>query len=128
MSVVRLIVADAQVLERPGKRSAQIVSRRNAPDARITVTRVAMRPGAVSPRHHHDGAEQTWIVERGTAQLLIANGATQALAAGDVVITPPGEIHGIENTGDEDLVYLTVTTPPEDMERFYASTGETANG
>ena len=115
----RLRVADADILQRPGKRSAQIISRRNAPEARVTVTRVVMRPGAVSPRHQHDHAEQTWIVEQGEARLLMAGGMTAPLDAGDVVITPPGEEHGLENTGDTDFIYLTVTTPPEDMAGFY---------
>ena len=120
MSLTRLCVADAPLLTRPGKTSAQIVSRKNAPDARITVTRVVMQPGAVSPVHRHDAAEQTWIVERGAARLLTDDGATQRLAAGDVVITPPGQSHGIENTGHDVFVYLTVTTPPEDMTGFYS--------
>ena len=119
MGLTRLVVADAQVLTRPGKTSAQIISRQNAPDARITVTRVVMRPGAVSPRHRHDHAEQTWIVERGEGRLLLADDACGSLRAGDVVVTPPGETHGVENTGDIDFVYLTVTTPPQDMAGFY---------
>ena len=65
MSLIRLRMADAEVLERLGKRSAQIVSRHNAPTAHITITRVVMQPGATSPRHQHHGAEQTWIVEQG---------------------------------------------------------------
>jgi quercetin dioxygenase-like cupin family protein len=119
VGLIRLRTADAEVLEGPGKRSAQIVSAHNAPEARITVTRVVLRPGAVSPRHHHDEAEQTWIIEGGVARLLTENGSSEELVAGDVVITKPGETHGIENTGTEDFVYLTVTTPPEDMAKFY---------
>ena len=37
MGLIRLAVSAAQVLQRPGKRSAQVVSRRNAPDARTTM-------------------------------------------------------------------------------------------
>ena len=120
MSLTRLAVADASLLTRPGKTSAQIVSRQNAPDARITVTRVIMQPGAVSPVHRHAASEQTWIVERGAARLLTEDGAGGRLVVGDVVITPPGQSHGIENTGHEEFVYLTVTTPPEDMAVFYS--------
>ena len=120
MVLIRLSVADAPLLTRPGKTSAQIVSRQNAPDARITITRVVMQPGAVSPVHRHEVAEQTWIVERGAARLLTDDGPAGPLVAGDVVITPPGQSHGIENTGDEAFVYLTVTTPPEDMRGFYS--------
>ena len=70
MSLIRLCLADAEVLERLGKRSAQIVSRHNAPTAHITITRVVLQPGAILPRHQHHGAEQTWIVEQGRGRLL----------------------------------------------------------
>ena len=119
MGIVRLTVATAEVLARPGKRSAQLVSRHNAPAAQVTITRVVMAPGAVSPQHQHPGAEQTWIVEQGTARLLTDGSTAAPLQAGDIVITPPGESHGIENTGVVDFIYLTVTTPPEDMAGFY---------
>lgn len=119
MSLVRLTVADAEVLTRPGKRSAQIVSTRNAPRARMTITRVVLEPGAVSPPHRHEAAEQTWIVEQGAARLMMGDDGSARLGAGDVVVIPPGEIHGVENTGDVDFVYLAAATPPEDMARFY---------
>ena len=119
MSLIRLRLVDAEVLERPGKRSAQIVSRGNAPTARTTITRVVMQPGATSLRHQHQGAEQTWIVEQGRGRLLTAGGASEVLEPGGVVITPPGETHGVETLGDEIFIYLTVTTPPEDMSGFY---------
>lgn len=119
MSLVRLNLADAEVLERPGKRSTQIVFRRNAPAARATITHVVMQPSATSPRHRHPGAEQMWIVEQGRGRLLTASDTGELLETGDVVITPPGETHGVEALGEETFIYLTVTTPPEDMAGFY---------
>jgi hypothetical protein len=47
----------------------------NAPDAQVSITRVVMEPGAISPRHSHPRSEQTWIVESGSATLLLAGGA-----------------------------------------------------
>jgi quercetin dioxygenase-like cupin family protein len=117
--IQRLTPNDRTVLESPGKRSEQIVWPENAPSARITLTRVTMEPGATSPRHSHVSAEQTWLIERGRATLLMRDGRSDAVAAGDVVITPPGEVHGVTNTGDEPFVYLSVTTPPEDFTNAY---------
>lgn len=51
---------------------------------------------------------------------LSSEGRWEPLTAGDVIITPPGETHGVENTGEQDFVYITVTTRPEDMSRYYA--------
>jgi quercetin dioxygenase-like cupin family protein len=119
MGIQRLTQADFAVLENPGVRSEQIVWPRNAPDARVTITRVTMEPGATSPRHSHPHSEQTWIVERGAATLLMGGDRTDAIRAGDVVRTPAGEVHGVANTGSEPFVYLAVTAPPQDFTAAY---------
>ena len=119
MAVQRLTIKQAAVLRNPGKQSMQIVSPENAPDAAVTITRVTMEPGTISPRHSHARSEQIWIVEEGSATLLLAGDRTEQLAAGDVIRTPCGDIHGVENTGQGSFVYLTITNPPEDMTPFY---------
>jgi quercetin dioxygenase-like cupin family protein len=119
LTIQRLSEADATTLERPGIRSVQIVWPNYAPEARVTITRVTMEPGAESPRHAHPVSEQIWLIEQGSALLLLADGATDALQAGDVVRTPAGAIHGVANTGDERFVYLAVTTPPQDFSLAY---------
>jgi quercetin dioxygenase-like cupin family protein len=119
MGIQRLTATDFATLENPGVRSEQIVWPRNAPDARVTITRVTMEPGATSSRHSHPRSEQTWIVERGAATLLMAGDRTDAIRVGDVVRTPAGEVHGVANTGTEPFVYLAVTTPPQDFSAAY---------
>jgi quercetin dioxygenase-like cupin family protein len=105
----------------PGSRSVQIVWPSNAPEARVTITRVTMEPGATSARHLHPASEQIWLVEKGSAQLLMDDGETDGLRAGDVVRTPAGTIHGVANTGAGQFVYLAVTTPPQDFTAAYKS-------
>jgi quercetin dioxygenase-like cupin family protein len=119
MSIQRLSAVDFATLENPGVRSVQIVSPKNAPDALVTITRVTMEPSSISARHSHPNSEQIWIVERGRATLLMDQGQTDELQAGDVVRTPAGSIHGVNNTGHEQFVYLAVTTPPQDFRPAY---------
>jgi len=119
MTIQRLSVETAPTLHHPGKQSVQMVWHENEPDALITMTRVTMEPGTVSTRHSHASSKQTWIVESGRATLLLAGSETAELGAGDIIRTPAGDVHGIENTGSEPFVYLTVTAPPEDMTKFY---------
>ena len=78
-----------------------------------------MEPGATSARHVHPVSEQIWLIEQGCALLLIDDGQTDGLRAGDVVCTPAGTIHGVTNTGSEPFVYLAVTTPPQDFAPAY---------
>jgi quercetin dioxygenase-like cupin family protein len=118
MTIQRLSTRDITVLENPGKRSEQLVWPQNAPEASVTITRVTMKPGSVSKRHAHPNSEQIWIVERGSGQLLL-DGAQSDLNAGDIICTPAGDVHGVENTGLELLVYLAITTPPQDFRPAY---------
>jgi quercetin dioxygenase-like cupin family protein len=41
-----------------------------------------MQPGATSNTHSHPESEQTWIVERGSATLLLVDGKTEAIKTG----------------------------------------------
>ena len=93
----------------------------------MTITHVTMQHGAVSERHAHELSEQIWIIERGEGVLLLGNKQTEVLRAGDIVRTPAGETHGVVNSGKEPLVYLAVTTPPQNFSAAY-NTIEPANG
>ncbi|MGA8713543.1 MAG: cupin domain-containing protein [Roseiarcus sp.] len=119
MSIQRLAPVDFTTLENPGIQSVQIVWSKNAPEALVTITRVTMEPGSISARHLHPNSEQIWIVERGHATLLMDEDQTDDMQAGDVVRTPAGSIHCVNNTGHEPFVYLAVTTPPQDFTRAY---------
>ncbi len=119
MSVQRLTPKDFGVLENPGVVSVQMVWGQNAPESKVTVTRVTMQQGATSSRHTHENSEQTWLVERGEATLLLANNETAPLRAGDVIRTPAGTVHGVENSGPDEFTYLAITTPPQDFLAAY---------
>lgn len=110
---------DFGLLTNPGKRSVQMIWSKNSPGSQITVTRVTMEPGAISERHTHPG-EQTWIVEQGSASMLLKGDKTMQIRAGDVLRTPPGETHGVFNDSKSTFVYMSITTPPEDMTKFYS--------
>ena len=51
LTIQRLSAADFTTLENPGFRSVQIVWPNNAPEARVTITRVSMDPGAAPAMH-----------------------------------------------------------------------------
>jgi len=107
-------------LKNPGKDSIQLLWYKNSPEAKITITRVTMQPKAISERHKHPRSEQEWVVESGEGTLLLDHDETRPIRAGDVVRTPAGNVHGVLNSGDTPLVYISVTTPPEDFGQFYS--------
>lgn len=123
MRLHRLTPADVTTLDNPDVCSEQLIWPRNAPGAAVTMTRVTMQPGATTPRHSHPRSEQTWVVEQGTATLLLEGDETAAVQAGDVIRNAAGEVHGLTNTGTGPFVYLTATTPPIDLTTSYQGFG-----
>ncbi len=98
-------------LKNPGVASRQLLNPDNSESERVTITEVHLEPGACQPRHSHDGSEQIWYVLAGRGRLL-AKGKEKKFLAGDVARFAQGDVHGLENTGDTEFVYLSVTAPP----------------
>lgn len=111
--------ADSTTLTRPGQTSVQLLWPGNSPQARVTLTLVTIPPGAMNRRHSHPDAEQIWIIEQGRAVLLLGEGQSRSVQAGEIVRTPAGAVHGLHNTGSQPFVYLAVTTPPVDFRGAY---------
>ena len=111
--------AQFKVFTNPGVTSVQIISPHNSRSERVTITRVAVEPGSRQPRHAHPGSEQIWLALQGTGTLLLADGQTCLLQAGDAVRFADGEIHGVENAGSDPFEYLSVTSPPIDFAAAY---------
>jgi quercetin dioxygenase-like cupin family protein len=111
-----------QVLSNPGVTSLQLLSPHNSASNRVTITRVTVEPGAVQPRHQHASSEQIWLAISGNGSLLLADGGTLAITAGQVVRFADGDIHGFENSGSEAFIYISVTSPPINFS--YAYEGE----
>jgi quercetin dioxygenase-like cupin family protein len=110
------------VLIKPGIESRQLLWPKNSPGSQAIITQVTMEPGSVSERHAHGRSEQIWIVERGEGILLLGNEQTEGLRAGDIVRAPAEDIHGVVNSGQEPLVYLAVTVPPQNFSSAYNTT------
>ena len=100
--------------------SEQLIFPENSKSQRLTITRVTVARGAGNPRHAHNGSEQVWIALRGSGVLLLADGITAEFAEGDVVRFTEGEVHGFENMGAAEFVYLSVTSPPINFHSAYA--------
>ncbi|HIV72753.1 MAG TPA: cupin domain-containing protein [Candidatus Aquabacterium excrementipullorum] len=125
MDIIRQ--SDIPVLRNSGVESAQLLFPESAPDARVTITRVTIPAGGVSPRHRHEASEQTWVALAGHGTLLLGEGQTLPIHTGDVARFAPGDVHGFKNTGNEAFVYLSVTTPPLNFRQAYDTAWDTAS-
>lgn len=113
--------AEAPALSRgDGVVSRLLHSPRQDAETDLTVTWVEMAPGAVQERHSHE-AEQVYVVLAGAGRMHVDD-EEQQVAAGNLVHVPGGAEHGLENTGDEPLEYVSAATPaiPDgDVQAFY---------
>lgn len=110
---------EVKVLSNSGVESHQLLFPENSASARLTITKVVVAPGAVSPRHYHESSEQVWVAIAGVGTLLLAGECTHPFLAGDVVRFADGDIHGFQNTGSMSFVYLAVTSPPINFRSAY---------
>ena len=112
--------SDIVSLRNGGVTSEQLLFPENFGSQRMTITRVTIAPGARSPRHTHPSSEQSWVALKGSACLLLADDGRQPIAQGDVVRFADGDVHGVENVGTAEFVYLSITSPPINFRAAYA--------
>ena len=71
-----------------------------------------VKPGQKISAHLHPQGQDTWIVQSGLGEYLMdRSGTTKTIKTGDVVIAHCGGVHGVLNTGNEPLIFLSVVCP-----------------
>jgi mannose-6-phosphate isomerase-like protein (cupin superfamily) len=97
-------------------------SEENAPDTELTVTWVEVEQGSEQVTHSHQ-PEQVYVVVSGEGRMRVG-GSQRDVSAGDCVHIPSNAEHGIENTGEDKLEYVSAATPSfprEQIDEFYRS-------
>jgi mannose-6-phosphate isomerase-like protein (cupin superfamily) len=68
---------------------------------------ITLAPGCSIGSHAHVGETEMYTFVSGTG-MAEDNGSRTPVAAGDVLLTGAGATHGVENTGESDLVFTAV--------------------
>ena len=63
--------------------------------------------GASLGVHQHNGNTETYHIIQGTG-LYTDNGKTYTVKPGDTTFCADGDTHGIENIGDDDLIFIAL--------------------
>ena len=103
--------------ERDGLVSHILLHEGELPGTRMTVTWVDVTPGSRQRVHSH-APEQVYVLVRGWGKMRVGD-EERRVEAGDLIFIPPEAIHGIENSSDEVLTYISAATPTVDWEAFY---------
>lgn len=102
-----------------GVASRQLLNLDNSSSENVTITEVHLQPNAEQPRHKHENSEQIWYCTKGQGKLLLADGKEKDFNVGDVVRFEKNEIHGLHNNSANELVYISVTSPPINFSYAY---------
>ena len=70
-------------------------------------------PGAFVVSHVHKVQEQIYHVLSGEG-VLVLDGERRLVRANDVTHIPPGVVHEFHCSGNDNLVFLVITSPPTD--------------
>ena len=68
-------------------------------------SQVTLEPGCSLGYHIHHNESETYYILKGEG-VYNDNGTSCPVKAGDITFTPDGKGHGLENTGDTDLVSM----------------------
>ena len=74
------------------------------------------QPKGYCEAHTHETAENIYYILKGKG-IVELDGKRQLVEPGMVIFIPPGVEHAIINSGFEDLIFIVVASPPQDMPR-----------
>ncbi len=77
-----------------------------APHSRATLW--CLSPGQQIHPHVHAG-DHVWVVLEGEGFFLEGEEKKNAIGPGTVLIAPTGEAHGVENSGKQGLVFVSIS-------------------
>jgi oxalate decarboxylase len=96
--------------------NVKIIDNKNFPATNISAAIVTLKPGGLREMHWHPLSDEWQYYVSGKGRMTIFNAAqaarTEDFQAGDVGYIEISKPHFIENTGDEDLVFLEVFPNP----------------
>ncbi len=83
----------------------------NAPSKKLGLVLFYLPPHTFNGVVSHE-TEETYVIMEGCGIMTFASGRKQMVEKGMFIYLPPWCEHGIENTGNETLVVLIATSPP----------------
>ena len=104
-------IADAKALvTKDGSEIRELLARRNSAIRNQSLAEARLAPGAATTPHRHPRTEEIYYLLEGQAVMRIGR-KQRVVGPGDAVAIPPGEIHQIENTGEQTLKFLCCCAP-----------------
>lgn len=71
----------------------------------------SLAPGEWIYPHIHPGNDDIWYILQGTGEYYLNSSETKTVKPGDIAAASPGEVHGMYNSGFEDIIVYSVLSP-----------------
>lgn len=81
-------------------------------DSDLSIARARVLPGETTAWHALQNIVERYYILSGSGLVDVGDELSQRVSTGDVVLIPAGVSQRITNTGDEDLIFLALCTPP----------------
>jgi mannose-6-phosphate isomerase-like protein (cupin superfamily) len=81
-------------------------------DESASIARARVETGVTTAWHCLNGVSERYIIVSGAGLVEVEGIEATAVGPGDVVRIPPGKAQRIANTGDAQLIFYAVCTPP----------------
>ena len=93
-----------------GSTIRELMAHRNSAIRNQSLAEARLPPGKATIPHHHKVTEEIYYILSGTASMTLGS-ETRPVGPGCAIAIPPGLRHTIENTGDDELVFLCTCAP-----------------
>ena len=90
----------------------------SADDPEVSIAQARVEPGMTTEWHSLIDTVERYVIISGTGDVAVDNEPVQELTVGDVVIIPPNCRQRITNTGDQQLLFLAICSPPFRVENY----------
>jgi mannose-6-phosphate isomerase-like protein (cupin superfamily) len=102
-------ISTAPKRELDGLVSHILLEEGDAPGGELSITWVDVEPGGEQKPHSH-GPQQVYVITRGSGRMKVGD-KEREVREGQMVFIPPETEHGIVNTGEGVLTYVSAATP-----------------
>lgn len=89
-------------------------------DPALSIARARLAPGATSAAHRLEGTDERYLIVAGSGRVVVPGLGPRTVRPGDVVFFPSGQPQTITNTGETDLVFYAICTPPFEEDAYVA--------
>lgn len=70
---------------------------------------ITLPPGDAQEPHMHPATSHAWFIVSGKGEVTMEDGRRETVEPGMFLVHPRDTVHGLRNTGDENLVYIALS-------------------